>query len=113
MVKENKYQKILDDISLHNLKRIDAALEGNWNPTVTTIWTRERGFIGFDSVIRSDSELKPSLELYFENHWIGLHCYREIDQQNVFDEPLAIRIIEYIDKNLNREIENDEKNLHC
>ena len=100
MDKENKYQKILSAISLHGLQRIDAALEGNWNPTVTTIWTRERGFIGFDRIIRADPKLKPSLELYFENHWIGLHCYKEIDRQNVFDETLAEQIIEYIEKRM-------------
>ena len=100
MDKGNKYQKILDDIPLHDLKRIDAALEGNWNPTVTTVWTREKGFIGFGSVTHSDPNLKPSLELYFEDRWIGLHCYRKIGALNVFDEILAEQIIEYVEKRM-------------
>jgi hypothetical protein len=73
MDERNKYHKILNDISLRGLMRIDAALEGNWNPTVTTVWTKKKGFIGFSSVTHSHPDLKPSLELYYKDRWIGLH----------------------------------------
>ena len=43
-----KIPKLISDISLNKLKRIDAGLEGNWNPSVVTIWTRNEGLIGYD-----------------------------------------------------------------
>ena len=43
---------ILIDASLDGLLRIDVALEGDWNATVTTVWTRDRGRLGFDSVVQ-------------------------------------------------------------
>lgn len=103
MNEKNKHHKILADISLRGLMRIDAALEGNWNPTVTTVWTKEKGFIGFGGAAHSDPDLKPSLELYFKDRWIGLHCYKKVGMLNMFDETLAGQIIEYIEKRMRDE----------
>ncbi len=88
----------LREISLDGLRRIDVALEGDWNPTVVTVWSREEGRHGFSAVARSHPTHKPSLELYFENVWLGIHCFRRIDDENAFDEELAIRIIEYVEE---------------
>jgi len=87
--------QILNHISLRDLKRIDVALEGNWNPTVATVWSKDKGFLGFSGVVKSHPKYKPSVELYFDHIWIGIHCYRELDKQYVFDENLALRIIEF------------------
>ena len=89
---------ILKHVSFHDIMHIDVALEGNWNSTVKTVWSREKGFIGFTHIIRSHPRLKPSLELYFPDRWIGIHCFQRIDGVNVFDEDLAMRIIEYASK---------------
>jgi len=91
--------KILMDISYHDVKRIDVGLEGNWNPTVVTVWSKEKGFLGFFSVPRSHAEFKPSIELYFSDTWVGIHCYKKCDKSYVFDEKLALRIIEFVSKN--------------
>ena len=88
--------QILTHLSFHDVLHIDVALEGDWNPTVKTVWSKEKGFIGFTHIVRSHPRLKPSLELYFPDHWIGIHCFRRMGDVNVFDEDLATRIIEYV-----------------
>ena len=44
--------------------------------------------------------LKPSVELYFDNSWVGMHCFKRIDNMNVFDKELALRIIDYVEARL-------------
>ncbi len=90
--------KILKEISLQDLQRIDVALEGDWSSTVVTVWSRERGRHGFSEIVRSHPIYKPSLELCFEDTWVGLHCFKRIDYQNVFDEELALEIIGHVEK---------------
>lgn len=36
------FPKIIKEISLAHLKRIDVALEGNWNSTVSTVWSEKK-----------------------------------------------------------------------
>jgi hypothetical protein len=42
---EQPLPKLLEEISLTNLHRIDVALEGDWNSTVVTVWTRKDRFL--------------------------------------------------------------------
>ncbi|GEM_PF-1934338 len=96
---ENRHlPDILTRLAFHDILHIDVALEGDWNPTVITVWSREKGFVGFTHIVRSHPRLIPSLELYFPDYWIGIHCFQHIDGVNVFDEDLAMRIIEYVSK---------------
>jgi len=88
---------IVREISLSGLRRIDVALEGNWSPTVVTVWSKEKGLLGFFKVVRSHPTFKPSLELYFDDAWLGIHCYRRTEGQNVFDEEFARRVIKYVE----------------
>ncbi len=76
------------------------ALEGDWSPTVHTIWTREHGTLGFAAATRSHPINKPSLELYFTDSWVGIHCFTRTAGQIVFDEELASRIIEYVESQI-------------
>jgi hypothetical protein len=91
---------IVGEISLKKIKRIDSALEGDWNSTLVTIWTPDKGMINLSKVIRVHPEFKPSLELYFEDAWIGFHCYKRTNGEYVFDEKLAKKIIHYVETNL-------------
>ncbi|MCP4660069.1 MAG: hypothetical protein GY856_32100 [bacterium] len=79
------------------LQRIDVSLEGDWSALVTSVWTREAGLVGFSAVARRHPTHKPSLELYFEDYWVGCHCFRRVHGENVFDEELARRIIDHIE----------------
>lgn len=88
---------VLSEISLTGLKRIDVSLEGDWSARVTSVWAREAGFLGFSAVARQHPTHKPSLELYFEDYWVGCHCFRRVHGQNVFDEELARRIIDHVE----------------
>jgi len=92
--------KLLEEISLTNLHRIDVALEGDWSATVVTVWTRKERFLGLSEVRMFHEVLKPSVELYFDNSWVGMHCFKRIDNMNVFDKELALRIIDYVEARL-------------
>ena len=83
-------------IPLQHIMRIDAGLEGNWSGSVVTVWTRNQGMVGFERVARSHATHKPSLELYFDGTWVGIHCFKTRTGQNVFDEELATELIALI-----------------
>lgn len=87
---------IFESLPLAELRRIDGALEGNWNATVTTVWSPEDKTIDFSKMVKSHPTFKPSLELYFDGAWMGVHCFKRVDEQNVFDEELARKIINQI-----------------
>ncbi|MDE1873594.1 MAG: hypothetical protein KGI04_00535 [Candidatus Micrarchaeota archaeon] len=93
---------VLRGIPLKGIRRIDAALEGNWNSTVTPIWDRKSGTSGFSKVIKWHKKYKPSIELYFDDYWIGLHCYKKKEGKNVFDEKLALKVIDYVNRQLSK-----------
>ena len=94
--------KILTEISVNDLIRIDAALEGKWDTTVATIWSRQRGCKGFEKVSRRHATFKPSIELYFKDGWVGIHCFNRVGDTYVFDEQLARDVIDYVENALNR-----------
>ena len=77
--------------------RIDVGLEGNWSETVRQVWSRSAGFTGFEEVARSHPEYRPAVELYLADGWIGVHCSRVIDGQNVLDEAKARLLVEYVE----------------
>jgi hypothetical protein len=87
-------------LSLDELVRIDAGLEGAWSETVTTVWTRERGLLGFGGVPAGHSAHVPSLELMFPNYWVGVRCFVRDRDQNVFDETFARAVIDLVERRL-------------
>ena len=97
---EQALPKLLEEISLTNLHRIDVALEGDWSSTVVTVWTRKDRFQGLSEVRMSHEVFKPSVELYFDNSWVGIHCFKRVDNMNVFDKELVLRIIDYVEARL-------------
>ena len=88
---------LLSACPMDDLTRVDVGLEGDWSPTVTTVWARDKGRLGFAEVVREHESFIPSVELYFSGGWIGLHCFRHDGSVNVFDEGLAERIIDDIE----------------
>ncbi|MFC1534186.1 hypothetical protein ACFL7M_12560 [Thermodesulfobacteriota bacterium] len=99
MIDQKDIPMIVREISLNGIQRVVAALEGDWNPTMVTVWTCNKGKFGFSKVTRTHSIYKPSLELYFENVWLGIHCFNRINGENVFDEKFALQILEYVEAN--------------
>ncbi len=96
----NNIPGILQHIPLSGILRIDVGLEGNWSSTVVTVWFRDSGNIDFSKVIRSHPSHKPSLELYFQGAWLGIHCYSCKKGKNVFNEHFARKVIDYVEENL-------------
>ena len=90
----------LRGIPLDAIVRIDAALEGDWSATVSPVWTRAEGLLGFAAVPRRHPARRPALELYFPGYWVGLHCYREEAGAFVFDEPRARAVVAYVEARL-------------
>lgn len=100
MIRKIELPKILREISLHELERIDLALEGDWNATMVTVWEKESGLHGWGKKVLKHPHFKPSLELYYRDGWVGIHCYRQKDGQNVFDREKGEKIINFIEKKL-------------
>jgi hypothetical protein len=97
-----KLPSILNEINPQNIQRIDAALEGNWKDTVVTVWLYDKGFIGFEKVIKQHHSFKPSIELYFLDTWVGIHCFKKSDKMNIFDEEYAMAIIKFIEDKIKK-----------
>jgi len=93
---------VIRGISLDGIIRIDLGLEGDWSGSVIPIWSRRDGFVGFDGAVLSHSTHRPSLELYFEGAWVGVHCFTHEDGSNVFDRALADRVIEWVEESVGR-----------
>ncbi len=96
-IMNKKLPQIIGEISLDAIIRIDVSLEGAWNSNLATIWSRKDGFTGFNGISRSHAVFKPSLELYFDCSWVGIHCFNRKGGHFVFDEELAAAIIDYIE----------------
>lgn len=93
---------LLSACPLDDLARIDVGLEGNWSPTVTTVWSRKDGLLDLSEVVKEHERFKPSLELYFSDGWIGLHCFRREDEGNLFDEDLLRSVVQNVEAALAR-----------
>jgi len=96
----NDIPNLVKSIPLDGILRIDVALEGDWNPSVVTVWSRKAGFNGFSEIIESHPNYKPSLELYFQDMWLGIHCFNRTNGKNVFNKDFASQIIEYVEHKL-------------
>lgn len=84
-------------VPLAGLVRIDLGLEGDWSGSVVTVWRRNEGLLGFERAVREHAEHTPSLELYYDGGWVGVHCHKVEDGVRRFDESMARRIIEYVE----------------
>lgn len=91
---------VVQEISLDAILRIDYSLEGDWSGNVKTIWSKTDGFLSYDGILKSHAENIPSIELYFEGYWLGIHCFNRIDGQNVFDEAKSDAIIQYVSEQI-------------
>ncbi len=89
--------QLLSACPLDDLTRIDVGLEGNWSPTVTTVWTRDAGRRGLTEVVREHGTFKPCVEIYFVDAWIGLHSFNRVEDSNVFDEAFLERVIQAVE----------------
>ncbi len=94
---ESNVLKLVQSIPRNNVLRIDIGMEGDWSSTVVTVWTRENGILGFDKVVRSHLTNKPSLELYYDGVWLGIHCFQREKEVNYFDEELAREIVQCVE----------------
>ena len=88
---------VIRKLPLEKVEKIDAGLEANWNATVTTLWTKNDGFLGFDKLEKEHSENKHCVELHFDNGcWFGFLCSDRINDKYVFNEKLVLEIIEMV-----------------
>ena len=86
----------LAGVAFTEVVRIDVGLEGDWSATVRAIWTPADGFLVFLAAGLRHAKFRPSLELYFDAGWIGIHCYRVVGGEFVLDEDEAAAIVEYV-----------------
>jgi hypothetical protein len=88
---------LLSACRLEDLTRIDVGLEGDWSTTVQVAWTRADGSLNPEEHRLEHEAFKPSLELYFDNGWIGLHCSRRVGGMNVLDVSFLKRVIDTVE----------------
>jgi len=88
---------VLKEINLFGIIRVDYSMEGNWNDNLKVLWTREDGFLGFDGITIAHETFKPCLELYFDDYFLGIKCFKRIGNQNVVDKEMIDLIIKYIE----------------
>ena len=85
-------------LPLEKVEKIDAGIESKWNETVTTLWTRSDGFLGFDK-LEKNSDNKHCVELHFDGGcWFGFLCSEKINDRYVFNEKLVLDIIQLVKK---------------
>ncbi len=84
-------------VPVERVIRIDVGLEGKWSETVGPVWSQTGGFLGFAQVPRSHSEYRPALELYLDEGWIGLPCFKIHGGRNVLDEVRARKVVDYVE----------------
>jgi len=99
---ESKIHEYVRAIPTDNILRIDIGLEGDWSSTAVTVWTRENGLLGFDEVTRSHAINKPSIEFYYGDSWLGIHCFQRNEKKNLFYEELARKLIQLIEFNVKK-----------
>ena len=92
-----EYSALLSACSLDDLTRIDVGLEGDWSPTVRTVWSRTDGRLRQRDIVRAHESFKPSLELYFVDGWIGLHCCNWDGHVHVIDESSLEKVIQDVE----------------
>ena len=88
---------LLSACELDDLTRIDVGLEGDWSRTVQVAWTREGRSQVLDTQRLEHASFRPSLELYFKDGWLGLHCFRRCNRKNVLDEEALARVINLVE----------------
>ncbi|PTM02348.1 MAG: hypothetical protein DA407_15235 [Bacteroidetes bacterium] len=71
--------------------------EGNWNENLKILWTRKDGFLGYDGITEAHETNNPCIELYFDGYFLGIKCFKRIENQNVVDKEMIELIIKYIE----------------
>lgn len=88
--------RIIDNLPLSRLERIDCAFEGDWSGSVHTLWSPEAPEVQLPDATWATDRYKPSIELIFDTTWFGIRCYTEDDGIYRLDAPRATAIIEYV-----------------
>ena len=83
----------LDSTTLAQVTRIDVGLEGAWSETVARVWDPEGGFVGLPDDLPVAPSLRPCLELYMVEGWIGIHCFRRVAGGYELDRDRALALI--------------------
>jgi len=86
----------VDSACLNQVVRIDLGLEGAWSETVVCVWDPEHAFSGVPTDFPARRELRPALELYLPDGWIGIQCAMEVDAVYSVDVERVRRIAERV-----------------
>lgn len=102
-VSAHAVHEILVDLPLEGIVRIDCGLEGDWSASVVPVWSRAEGRLSGGDPVREHATCRPSLELYFEGAWVGLHCFRRVEAGYALDEERLDAVIRWVESSLERE----------
>jgi hypothetical protein len=93
---DEQLRQIFEGLPWFKLLRIDAAFEGDWNATVRTVWSRNRDVVDLPDETWGTDRFQPSVELIFDDTWLGIRCTRSVDGLNVLDVERAAAIIDHV-----------------
>ncbi len=96
-----KIPEIIKIIDLSDIIRIDYALEGDWDNTVQVIWRKGDEKMNLDTIIKMHKKYEPTIEVFFEEYFIGIMCYKKTKEYFEFDKKKAQAIFQHIKKKQN------------
>lgn len=88
--------RIIDNLPLSRLERIDCAFEGDWSGSVRTVWSPDVPEVRLPDRTWTTARYRPSIELMFDSSWFGIRCYTEGDGIRRLDARRATEIIDYV-----------------
>ncbi len=93
---DEQLRQIFEGLPWSKLRRIDAAFEGDWNATVRTAWSRDSDVVDLPDETWVTDRFQPSIELIFDDTWLGIRCTRSVGGMNVLDVDRAAAIVNYV-----------------
>ena len=93
---DEQLRQVLEGQPWSKLRRIDAAFEGDWNATVRTVWSQDEDIVDLPDETWATDRFQPSIELIFDDTWLGIRCARSAEGLNVLDVERAVAIVHYV-----------------
>ena len=93
---DEQLRQVLDGLDWSKLRRIDCAFEGDWNASVCTVWSSDNEVVDLPDATWATDRFNPSLELIFDDTWLGIRCTRAVDGLNVLDVERATAIVDHV-----------------
>jgi hypothetical protein len=91
-------RELVGPLPLDRMLRIDVVVDtGRWRRTVRTIWSSDKRSWDIRGIGHGYEIFDWSLELVFDDYWVGLRCSRPASGQRVLDFDVVRELIEIVE----------------